>query len=855
MTSVVDIMPAACRSTLYHKELNSLREDPDILGRRICEGTLNVLSLWGANKTYATCRCVLTDSTLLQFDQDGDNFIGEISLTNGHITVSGDTDFQLKDDEGNGALFGASSIAEVQLWIRGLSAVATLRSSNTTRKSIDDESAIQQEDALASCKAERPEKATDEVVCPLVRVQGDLFVDEQGRALQLRGVNLSGACKIPTTPNGATHLKDSLLETKHVSFVGRPFPLDECDEHYTRLKAWGMMHLRFLVTWEAIEHEGPGIYDMEYIAYVRQMLIRAKPYGFTIYIDPHQDVWSRWTGGDGAPGWIFEKLGMDTTKFQETGAAYLHQYYETPTQFPKMLWPTNYLKYACATMFTLFWTGDEFAPQCKIDDVPVQKYLQEHYIKALGALARELRDLPHIVGYGTMNEPSKGYFEYQHLNKLQTELMNGPLPTPFEGMALASGHCMQVGVYSPGFNANVLGRPNSRIVVNLESASVWVADRRCVWKEHGVWSTVQATGAPILLKPTYFQRPKIDWGRDIYLPFAQKYANHIREVCRPCWDPALNLPCVFIELPPSNFGGVPFPRITKEELPNAINAGHWYDGMTMFRGAFNENFTLDVLTKRPVLGFQKVRHQFVKEQKGFLHESHSHMGGVPTLIGECGIRFDLSGGKAFKTGDWKEQRKAMDTTVSALENNRLNFCLWNYCPLNTHDLGDLWNLEDFSVFSRAEQTQDAKKDQQAWKSNVHSGGRALRAFCRPYPLECNGRVLLSMFDMHSRLYVADLELFREQKSSRFFVPAKVQYPHGYKLWWSQPVKCQKTHFFGGTEYLSFQLSDAEQKEGNDSAETIQLYVAIWPAEMSLQKAFEKTRDHKMRACLNLGLVC
>jgi len=101
----------------------------------------------------------------------------------------------------------------------------------------------------------------------------------------------------------------------------RPFPLDEADEHFARLRAWGFTFVRFLVTWEAIEHAGPGIYDQEYLDYIFAIVKRAGDYGIQILIDPHQDVWSRFSGGDGAPGWTFGAIGMDITTLV---AALLH---------------------------------------------------------------------------------------------------------------------------------------------------------------------------------------------------------------------------------------------------------------------------------------------------------------------------------------------------------------------------------------------------------------------------------------------------------------------------------------------------------------------------------------------------
>jgi hypothetical protein len=47
-----------------------------------------------------------------------------------------------------------------------------------------------------------------------------------------------------------------------------------------------------------------NLYDYDYMNYVAKILVKAKEYGFQCFIDPHQDVWSRFTGGSGAPLWV-----------------------------------------------------------------------------------------------------------------------------------------------------------------------------------------------------------------------------------------------------------------------------------------------------------------------------------------------------------------------------------------------------------------------------------------------------------------------------------------------------------------------------------------------------------------------
>ncbi|RUS13100.1 hypothetical protein BC938DRAFT_478132, partial [Jimgerdemannia flammicorona] len=97
--------------------------------------------------------------------------------------------------------------------------------------------------------------------------------------------------------------------------------------------------------------------------------------------------WSRYSGGSGAPGWTFEVVGLDIRSFKPTGAAYVHQTNATPGDSLPMVWPTNYTKLASATMFTLFFGGDTFAPRCMYQGETVQGFLQKRFIDCYRHLA------------------------------------------------------------------------------------------------------------------------------------------------------------------------------------------------------------------------------------------------------------------------------------------------------------------------------------------------------------------------------------------------------------------------------------------------------------------------------------
>ncbi|KAM0749528.1 glycoside hydrolase [Meredithblackwellia eburnea MCA 4105] len=607
-----------------------------------------------------------------------------------------------------------------------------------------------------------------------LRSEGRFFKDQYNRTLLLRGVNLSGLNKLPTTPNGFTHLSDGFWDTEGVSFVGRPFPLDEAPDHLARLRQWGLTFVRFVVTWEALEHEGPGIYDQDYISYLHALISLFPSHGIKCYIDPHQDVWSRHTGGSGAPHWTLDVVGLEIRNLKATGAAHAHNLHLGENDPPPKVWPSGYCKLAAATMATLFWAGETFAPKRTVkwsrfrtssradnnkkrnpeEDVNVQTFLQHCMIEAFGVLADRLKDCDAVVGFEVMNEPHRGYIELHSPFSwdFNTDLAIGYFPSAVQGWALGSGHSIVIDHYVPRFP--VTGISHQVLLSPPQGRRAWKEGVQCVWEEHGVWGWDAKRGEgkmgqPVLLKHEYFSKTRdgkdVEWYRDFYWPFCQKFGDRIGRA-NSSWRTMVG----------------PIPNEFCPEWPATLQprefvyAPHFYDLQALFSKALGE-MSANVqglsrgmfLLKALYFGRSGLKKNYATQIRNILNSGLRSIGELPLILGETGVPFDLNGRNAFDTGDFHYQERMMDAICSACESNLVNFNLWNYNPLNNDEWGDSWNSENFCWYSESDRTPAALKavEGKGEDERLNVGARVLNAVERPYACKVAGIPLSTSFEM------------------------------------------------------------------------------------------------------------
>lgn len=590
----------------------------------------------------------------------------------------------------------------------------------------------------------------------MLTTDGHWFVDEQGRRLLLRGVNLGGDSKVPYTPDGRTHLPSDFSDHRTVSFVGRPFPLAEADSHFRRLRHWGFNTLRLLTTWEAIEHAGPSDYDEAYLDYFYEIAKRAGEYGFYLFIDPHQDVWSRMSGGCGAPGWTLELAGFDIAKLEAAEAAITHQ--KRGAAYGMMVWANNSGRLASATMFSLFFGGAQVAPSLTIEGDSIQEYLQRHFIQAMCQIAERVQGFDHVLGYDSLNEPKRGYLGIESLSRYRERVRGSTAQMSAFGSILVGSGIPVTAHYIQRNGTELI--PTHELRLNPHGVSAWRSEQDDLWRNEGVWEK-GVDGTPHLLKDDHFALPGFDFFHDGVRPFARRLASAIRAIHPDSY--------LFIESEPGMPDNLYWENAREERI---VNASHWYDNLTLFTKRYNPAEAL-VWGKAGMVarGVAEVEASFAAQLGDIKAETEAMLQGVPTLIGEFGVPFDLNHGEDFARGTFPDASAALNAYYNALDANLLHSTLWNYSASNENQWGDGWNGEDLSLFSLSQQTNPADPD---------SGGRAIGGFCRPTFQAVAGIPLAQRFDLATGDYELRIHSNPGNAATTLYIP-RYHYPEGYTI--------------------------------------------------------------------------
>lgn len=497
--------------------------------------------------------------------------------------------------------------------------------------------------------------------CQPLHVENGDLVDPEGRRRILKGINVDLALKLPMVPNmpsyagNSSDAGDIFFDGQHVSFVGRPFPLEQAEVHLERIKSWGYNTIRYLVCWEAIESQGPGIYDEPFIDYtIEVMRIIHKVGGLYVFLDPHQDVWSRYCGGSGAPLWTLHAAGLQPTRFSACEAAILHnnqrfhaKLQSDPEVYPKMLWTSNYKRLALLTMFTLFFAGNAYFPHLKINDVKIQDYLQSHFLGAFEHLwAAVVERLPEMLQDGSMlgfeliNEPNCGLVGSPNLATLPSyqHLRIGSTPTVYDCFRLGMGLPVEMDNYKISLTGP---QKCGRVVVDPRGERAWLSESelaaidaefgwkrsgwvpgQCIFASQGIWKWKDvdldelakkpqqsrlafSNSSCSLLRPNHFNEVSAHVAFDVLHDQLPEKIDHSFFIGTFLVDHVVRLKQMVRKHAPNCFLFIQPPVL--EAPPNLKNdprgiiddktiySPHYYDGMSLMFKSWNYRYNVDTL--------------------------------------------------------------------------------------------------------------------------------------------------------------------------------------------------------------------------------------------------------------------
>ena len=191
-------------------------------------------------------------------------------------------------------------------------------------------------------------------------------------------------------------------------------PMNSLNTEYDlkTMKKMGFNMVRLGVIWEAVERQ-PGVYDMEYLQKVEEIINTLGKNGIYTMVDAHQDAFSRNFCGEGVPYFYTNELGYD----KKCNANIV-------TQFLGFVGTCKNLDYF---NFTYDGNGLPVIDDCKKNSFIEYHFLaefssaykkfyenvnniQDKFVEFWKVVATKFKGNKYVLGYDLWNEPSPGGF-------------------------------------------------------------------------------------------------------------------------------------------------------------------------------------------------------------------------------------------------------------------------------------------------------------------------------------------------------------------------------------------------------------------------------------------------------------
>jgi hypothetical protein len=393
-----------------------------------------------------------------------------------------------------------------------------------------------------------------------------------------------------------------------------------------------------------------------------------------------------------------------------------------------------------ARAYACFFAGDKVLPGQEVDGQNIKDWIQDAYAEAFAQVAAQVQDLPNVMGYDLMNEPSSNFLVLAAYGALARGGLDG-----VKSLLLA--------LLGPDTGDQVF-----QVLIGLRLLPPDIQP-----------ATLQAWGLD-RVDPAAAIALTNGFDENYLRPFYEKVGRAILQYDSKAVffvEGSLGLN-MFLGGPAGGIGGIYEVPMTRPDLPQVVFAPHYYTDIYPFVGVNQPPRDLTASEVR----YRDLQPALVQARSLATYS----MSDLPSLFGEFGTFFSFNGIYNARQEDYLTSACLLDDYYEALERMGAGNMLWCYSSQNTFDKGDGWNHEDFSVID-----QDG-----SWRGQL--------AWARPHARALAGKPISSHFwsDYHyfdpDKGQVPPLHEFEVRYQSKesaapteILVP-DVQYPNGFYVW-------------------------------------------------------------------------